>query len=688
MARSARIRLVIGVVSALAIVCALPAVASASPGQIDTTFGHLGNGTVFSQGDFSQSVAKVLHQPDGKIVTISNSFATTSIGSMAVTRFLPSGALDTSFGVDGTFSKSLFGAATSGVLQPDGKIVVVGYDDSTGRFFILRLRANGTVDPTFGSTGPQWFGSTTIAQALGVALGPGGTIVVVGRSGQNLALARFTSLGIIDNSFSGDGLLIHDFGGESEAEAVAVLPDSRIIVAGAEVPLNSNPRNLVARFTATGNLDATFGTGGRALTTSSPLEFVDSMVLEGTKPVVAGIVDISTAGLSRYNANGTIDTTFGTAGTTRTHGGAFTRITGLDTDTAGRLIASGEVARSNEFPDVATLTALFRYSANGTPDAAFGCSGVVLTEMLGNGFGAQYNASVAASVAPAGNDIVVGGLAAQFNGSDFPPTDSFVTRFHGSGPHTSGYQLLRGDGGTSAFGGAPACGSVAGVRLNRPIVGMAADPVAPGNWTAATDGGVFTFGAARFFGSTGAIHLNHPIVGMAAAPDGKGYWLVARDGGIFAFGSARFFGSTGAIHLNQPIVGMAAAHDGKGYWLVARDGGVFAFGSAKFAGSTGMLRLNKPIVGMAADPDGTGYWLVGSDGGIFAFAAKFSGSTGAIKLNQPIVGIAADPDGTGYWMAARDGGVFAFAAQFNGSTGATPFPVGSVRSTIGIAATQ
>ena len=100
-----------------------------------------------------------------------------------------------------------------------------------------------------------------------------------------------------------------------------------------------------------------------------------------------------------------------------------------------------------------------------------------------------------------------------------------------------------------------------------------------------------------------------------------------------------------------------------------------------------MLRLNKPIVGMAADPDGNGYWLVGSDGGIFAFAAKFSGSTGAITLNQPIVGIAADPDGTGYWMAARDGGVFAFAAQFNGSTGATPFPVGSVRSTIGIAAT-
>ena len=72
----------------------------------------------------------------------------------------------------------------------------------------------------------------------------------------------------------------------------------------------------------------------------------------------------------------------------------------------------------------------------------------------------------------------------------------------------------------------------------------------------------------RFHGSTGAIRLNKPIVGMAATPDGTGYWLVASDGGIFAF-HAPFHGSTGSIRLNQPIVGMAAApigqrlHDGR-----------------------------------------------------------------------------------------------------------------------------
>ena len=51
--------------------------------------------------------------------------------------------------------------------------------------------------------------------------------------------------------------------------------------------------------------------------------------------------------------------------------------------------------------------------------------------------------------------------------------------------------------------------------------------------------------------------LNKPIVGMAADPATGGYWLVASDGGIFSF-NAPFDGSTGGMPLNKPIVGMAA----------------------------------------------------------------------------------------------------------------------------------
>ncbi len=194
-------------------------------------------------------------------------------------------------------------------------------------------------------------------------------------------------------------------------------------------------------------------------------------------------------------------------------------------------------------------------------------------------------------------------------------------------------------------------------------------PIPAGQWMTAADGGVFNFGAAPFLGSAGGMRLNKPVVGMASTPTGKGYWLVASDGGIFAFGDAVFYGSTGGTRLNRPIVGITRTVTGKGYWLVANDGGIFAFGDAPFLGSTGCVRLNKPIVAMSAAPDGLGYWMVADDGGIFAFgSADFYGSTGGMHLNQPIVDMAPTLSGKGYWLVAADGGIFSFGdARFLGS---------------------
>jgi hypothetical protein len=227
-----------------------------------------------------------------------------------------------------------------------------------------------------------------------------------------------------------------------------------------------------------------------------------------------------------------------------------------------------------------------------------------------------------------------------------------------------------------------------------PLVALTPNPVTGnGYWLAGADGGVFTYGDALFHGSAGNLKLNKPIVGMAATPDGGGYWLVASDGGIFSFGNANFHGSTGNLKLNQPIVGMAATPDGGGYWLVASDGGIFSFGNANFHGSTGNLKLNQPIVGMAGTHDGGGYWLAAADGGIFTFGnAQYFGSTGGQRLNAPVTGIAADALGDGYWLTASDGGVFAFGrAPFEGACTGCPaslapagFPAGHF---VGIAAT-
>jgi hypothetical protein len=94
----------------------------------------------------------------------------------------------------------------------------------------------------------------------------------------------------------------------------------------------------------------------------------------------------------------------------------------------------------------------------------------------------------------------------------------------------------------------------------------------------------------------GGVRLTRPVVGMAAAPVG-GYWLVASDGGVFSFG-APFSGSAGGLPLSKPVVGMRPLPGGGGYWLVGADGGIFTFGAANFHGSTGNDLLNAPIVAL------------------------------------------------------------------------------------------
>ena len=223
-----------------------------------------------------------------------------------------------------------------------------------------------------------------------------------------------------------------------------------------------------------------------------------------------------------------------------------------------------------------------------------------------------------------------------------------------------------------SFGGAPNYGSMAGHRLSKPVVGMAATPTGKGYWEVASDGGVFSFGSARYYGSLGGKRLAAPIVGMAAAPAGHGYWLVASDGGVFSFGSARYYGSLGGKRLAAPIVGMAPTRTGHGYWLAAADGGVFAFGHAAFRGSMAGHRLARPVTAIAGMPTGSGYWLVDGAGGVFTFgaaAAHYYGSLGDQQMAQSIVGIATLYDAAGYWLTGSGGDVTAFgSAVYWGST--------------------
>jgi uncharacterized delta-60 repeat protein len=664
-------------VAGLLLLASSPGVGSspvgASPGETDQTFGR--GGAVLTDRSGLDAGFDLLVQPDGKTVTVG-----VADGDPIVLRHNPDGALDASFGTGGVVRGSpvpaFFEAA---VLQGDGKIVVAGTDGTIDDIVVVRYLPNGTPDPAFGTGGSVRTNLGSADEAAAVTLQTDGKIVVAGRSGSAIALARYTTAGALDATFGTGGTSTTSFGSAGSgafANAVAVLSTGSIIVGGTTSDSSgANVTMLLARFTAGGALDPTYGSAGRVAAAATRLTNLTAVVVQsGDRVVAAGSIDGTGSeahGLARYLPDGSLDATFGTAaGVTRTQLALFGGTEDLTVDGAGRLVAAGDATNDPEKPAGFLFVAVLRYSPDGVPDSAFGCAGATQIE-LSTQVGGR---STAVGITPDGN-IVVGGIAFIDRTTDFGRPDFLLVRVLSEGTVDAGYWITRADGGVTPFGTAGGCGSLRGKPLNRAIVGHAAFPDLDGYWLVASDGGVFTEGNATFFGSAGALPLARPIVGMAAMPDGNGYWLVAADGGIFAYGAARFFGSTGAMRLNKPIVGMARTPTGNGYWLVASDGGIFAFGDAGFHGSTGAMRLNRAVVGMAATPSGNGYWLVAADGGIFAFGdAGFHGSTGAMTLNRAIVGMARTIAGNGYWLVAADGGIFAFGlAPFKGSTGNQPF---------------
>jgi uncharacterized delta-60 repeat protein len=238
------------------------AVARFNPnGTLDTTFGLAGTGIVIANlGSADDTATAVAIQADGRIVVAGfrtvdgrRVFAVERISTTGLQEFLgvglPEGANATAFGPAINVSAS----ATDMVLQADGKIVVVGdviqtFPGSTQvirAIGIARYNTNGTLDTTFATTGLRTltFGNPSVAR--GVAIQPDDKIVVVGNTqpsvngspNPNFAVARFNVNGLLDATFSGDGLLTTDFqiGSPSRdfGSAVAIQrTDGRIVVAG------------------------------------------------------------------------------------------------------------------------------------------------------------------------------------------------------------------------------------------------------------------------------------------------------------------------------------------------------------------------------------------------------------------------------------------------------------------------
>ena len=161
-------------------------------------------------------------------------------------------------------------------MQSDGKIVVAGnsfIDGGNNDFAVVRYNANGTLDTSFNETGKATadFGAHDFGQS--VAVYGDGRIVVAGyttksyESKKQCALACFKANGSLDTSFNGTGKVVTNFGGDGNAEgrSVAVQTDGKIVVVG-YATAGSTEKFALARYNADGTLDTSFGGSGRVMT--------------------------------------------------------------------------------------------------------------------------------------------------------------------------------------------------------------------------------------------------------------------------------------------------------------------------------------------------------------------------------------------------------------------------------------
>ncbi|CAN5537426.1 hypothetical protein BH10ACI1_BH10ACI1_03860 [soil metagenome] len=262
------------------VLCGFLSVVNAAPGDLDTSFSLDGKivDTLLVKGNAQGRATAV--QADGKIVVAGILVIGNNGGTIpqrfgcAIARYNPNGSFDTTFDEDGRIVGQIGTGfrCTALAIQSDGKIVVGGGTASSGNsdFAVMRFNPNGSPDTTFGSggyvtNGIETSGSYDTITAL--AIQTDGKIVASGvtnaTGNSNFAAARYNPNGTLDTTFDGDGKVFTDFSSSIDyGYGLTIQADGKIIVAG-ESYVNSYPDFALVRYNANGSLDTTFDGDGK-----------------------------------------------------------------------------------------------------------------------------------------------------------------------------------------------------------------------------------------------------------------------------------------------------------------------------------------------------------------------------------------------------------------------------------------
>jgi uncharacterized delta-60 repeat protein len=415
-------------------------------------------GVAFGLGDRAAAIALAA---DGRIVVVGDRRGAGGEGALTA-RMLPNGLADGSFAGGLRIDKYGTGAspqrAGAVAVQPDGSTLVAGV--AGDQWSLARFEATGLADGLFGAAGvtlrdpspgrrvdeeypdeepalPDGTGPAAIA------LEPGGDIVVAGNTGvatddgvpgEQIVVARYTSRGLPDPAFGGDGFAVFQLGAgsarrhaSSAARGLALLADGRIVIAGRASGPDGGDRAFVAQLTPSGRLDPAFGRGGRTIiqfgrssaarVASSSFESLAArpdgrLLTAGWATDVAGSRAVL---LARFQSLGALDASYGVRGSVVSQLGGAGRAGTTPVSLARALVvqadgvavvagAASKASTSSRRPFGGALTA--RYGSDGALDCGYGKRG--RTVVGGVPFDPAVDGAFGAAQQPDGSLVLAG----------------------------------------------------------------------------------------------------------------------------------------------------------------------------------------------------------------------------------------------------------------------------------------
>ncbi|MEP6465257.1 MAG: T9SS type A sorting domain-containing protein [Parafilimonas sp.] len=289
------------------------------------------------------------------------------------------GTLDSSFGTNGVSLNNNNGSCNAIALQKSGKIIYcgVGVINNTLGLKLARYNVNGLIDSSFGVNGYvvlnyAIYGS---GEFFCLTVLDDDKIIAAGDINNNVALAKFTADGKLDSSFGEDGIAQKDFDLFQSAWGIQTQADGKIVIAGQSAPDVYNTSGLVVRYLADGTLDKSFGNGGEIILPEA-LRLFSVVLQKDGKIVPGGFTNIGDNKfyVGRLNEDGSYDKSFGGSGYvyTRFSKNHRDQLRSLALQTDSKILGAGisNIYGGNQDMGVA------RYNTDGSLDSSFGTNGL------------------------------------------------------------------------------------------------------------------------------------------------------------------------------------------------------------------------------------------------------------------------------------------------------------------------